>query len=96
MPHDKDVIAPDTAAPSRERHRKTPNARMRALILGGPELPPSCPVRSDIIGPWRPEDARRTRALVLGALVLPPMVVLAIVYHNVWMFYVELLISLCT
>lgn len=71
-------------------------ARLRHWLIGPPRSEPACPMRHQIVGPWRPDDGRKCR-LTAGALVIAALVSMhGVMHHGVLGYYIMLLIELCS
>lgn len=76
--------------------RQTIGSLVRSVVIGPATKDPTCPLRERVVGAYRPNDGRWLRTLAASALLLTTLVALAIKFHGSWMYYIELIISLCT
>lgn len=69
---------------------------LQCALAGPPTLEARCPLRHLIVGAYRPHDAVRIALLALLFLGPPLLARAAMTNHDDWMYYIELLISLCS
>ena len=69
---------------------------LRRTLLGPAKRVPRCPLRQSVVGPYRPDDQGIVTVFTLVTLLLTGLGLLAIKHHMTWMYYVELIISICT
>ena len=65
-------------------------------LAGPPTLEARCPLRHLIVGAYRPYDALRIAMLAMLFLGPPLVARAAMSNHEDWMYYIELIISLCS
>lgn len=68
----------------------------REAMIGPPRRKAICPIRNRIVGSWRPMDRRLFALVLFGMAVSLGLSLMLAVHHATWMYYVELIIALCT
>ncbi|MGV6848203.1 MAG: hypothetical protein ACWA5A_07485 [Marinibacterium sp.] len=65
------------------------------VVMGDPGHEARCPQRYLIFGTLHPREARRLALFAVAALTLPNVAFSAITNHQLWMYYIELVVELC-